>query len=199
MRKGPHCCGSTTGVCGGKLSRGQEPKPPALVGDQPHLFRPSVAVQTAGRVVLILISSADRLWFVMAPRANPTRSPEGRPGTPHLPAGGPRPRRASRQKAGPAARRGARIRAESLCRAPNPRPAGWQCPRPAGHASTAPPHRPPRLLRDRHYRPGKSRFASPGPVSCASDAPVKAASGRHRPRLAHASVIGPRLKLPVPN
>ena len=95
---------------------------PENSGGRPPPFRPNAAVQTAGRVVLILISSADRLRFVMAPCANSEPEAPLRPGTPHLPAGGPRPRRASRQKAGPAARRGARIRAESLCHAPNPRP-----------------------------------------------------------------------------
>ena len=119
----------------------------------------------------------------MGHRANPEPAPRPQPGTPHLHAGGPRPRRVSRQKAGPAARRGARIHAETSCRAPNPHPTGRQCPCPVGHASTATPHRPPRLCRDRHYPPGRISWPPLRPVFYASDAPVKAASRRHRPRL----------------
>ena len=187
--------------------RGQEHKGLHLrIRETFALSRHRARHQTRRGVPLILISSADRVRFVVGPYAHSEPEAPLRPGTPHLPASGPRPRRVSKQRAGPAARRDARIRAESLCHAPNrlfgrqcPRPTGRQCPRPSGHASTALPHRPPRPRHDRHYQPGHIAWTPPGTVSCASDALVKAASGRHRPRLAHASVIGPRLELPAPN
>ena len=76
-------------------------------------FRPNAAVQTAGRVVLILISSADRVRFVMAPRANPAYIPCGcsaRPiSLPAVPA-----------RAEPPGRRRGPPRAEAPGYAPNP-------------------------------------------------------------------------------
>ena len=103
--------------------------------------QPDATGQTADLVVLILISSADRVRFVTGPRANPTRSPEGRSArhisTPAVPA-----------RAEPPGRRRGPPLAEAPGYAPNPYatpPTG----RSAGnaHALPATPRQPRRTAR----------------------------------------------------
>ena len=88
------------------------------------LARLSPTGQTAGVVVLILISSADRVRFVMRPHAKPRPAPPVAARHAPSPCRRPPPAQSLPAEGGAAARRGARIRAETSCHAPNSRPSG---------------------------------------------------------------------------
>jgi hypothetical protein len=192
-------CGRSVGGSCGRMCGYAGVERPALIPVDRQAFargnsgnrsssQPDATGQTAGLVVLILISSADRVRFVMGPRANPTRIPYGRSArpisTPAVPA----------RAESPGRRRGP-PRAEAPGYAPNPYAAPQPTPfRPRSGALVVyqqPPARP-HLLASSGYCllrvrcPGQSdkRKASAAPRPCFDNRP---ASQIARPKLTPAA------------